>query len=445
MHYSLRACRDCSSVLLRVILAVIAATSLLFALQGCTSSLTTADNEPEPVTSTPIKHVVVVMQENRTFDNFFHGFPNADSADSGLNGTTVVPLTPIDLGSSAGTNNSHLAFWKEWDNGKMDGFAKTGTAPPTLPYSYVPQDQIQAYWTLASQYTLADRMFQSSTGPSFPAHQYMIAAQSGTAAEDPTGTVWGCDAPAGATVYLVGPNGTDLPGPYPCFDYQTAGDLLDQAGISWRYYTSDNKTKGGGFTAYEAIKHIFFGSDWNTDVISPQTQFLKDVPNGHLAAVTWVIPDWTHSDHPGSGNEGPEWVASVVNTVGKSKFWNTTAIFITWDDWGGWYDHVAPTKIDSMGLGFRVPLIVVSPYAKRGYVSHVNYETASLITYVEKDFNLPNLGQRDATANDLSDCFDYTQKPAPYKAVATNISIEHLLAEPYSGPPDDDELPGKPQ
>ena len=411
-------------------------------LQGCSASTSTSAPFVDPyanvATTTPIKHVVIIMQENRTFDNFFYGFPNADSASSGLNGTTAVPLTPIDLSAGSSLSNSHSSFWRQWDNGKMDGFAQTNTTPATLPYSYVPQDQIQPYWTLASEYTLGDRMFQSSTGSSYPAHQYMVAAQSGLADENPNGNRWGCDDSPGSTVAQVGPNGTDLPGVFPCFDYQTVADLLDTAGISWRYYTPPDTAQAGVASAFESIRHIFYGSDWTNYVISPQTQILTDIPAGKLASVTWVIPDLDHSDHPGTTGEGPSWVAQVVNTIGKSPYWNTTAIFINWDDWGGWYDHVPPKVIDSMGLGFRTPLIVVSPYARRGYVSHTDYETASLVTYIETNFGLPNLGQRDATANDMSDCFDYTQQPAAFQSISAAVSIEQLLREPSSGPPDSD-------
>jgi phospholipase C len=158
-----------------------------------------------------------------------------------------------------------------------------------------------------------------------------------------------------------------------------------------------------------------------------------------MAQVTWIVPDWLHSDHPGNNSdEGPDWVASIVNAIGASPFWNSTAIFIMWDDWGGWYDHVVPQSIDNMGPGFRVPLIVVSPYAKHGYVSHQVYETASLLTFMEKNFRLSNLGARDATANDLSDCFDYTQGPTPYVAIQTKVTVDTLLHEKPSGLPDDD-------
>ena len=407
-------------------------------LAGCSTS-----KAPPAKSNSPITHVVVIMQENRTFDNLFHDFPGADSAQSGSNLGTMVQLSPVPLATPYDLDHTHIAWWKAWHNGQMDGFgaAQAAPNPPLYAYSYVPKSEIQPYWTLATQYTLGDRMFQSNTGPSFVAHQYMIAGQSGESDENPNEGIWGCDAPPGSTVALLGPGGTDLPGVYPCFDYQTVADLLDTAGITWRYYApADNVNPGPAWSAYEAIHHIFFGSDWPKNVISPQTQVLTDVANGELATVTWVVPDYAHSDHAGiyGSNQGPDWVGSVVNAIGSSPFWDSTAIFISWDDWGGWYDHVPPQTIDKMGPGFRVPLIVVSPYAKHGYVSHQVYETASLLTYIETNWGLPNLGTRDATANGLSDCFDYSQKPKPYVPVHTNVTPEKLMQEKPTGPPDDD-------
>ena len=306
-------------------------------------------------------------------------------------------------------------------------------------YSYIDPSETVPYWTLAKEYTLGDRMFQSNTGPSFVSHQYMIAGQSGGASENPSGGVWGCDAAPGALVPLVGPNGTDQPGVYPCFDYQTMADLLDAKGISWRYYAPGPTTdQFFVLSAYQAIRHIRFGADWPSDVISPETQVLTDIANGKLAQVTWIVPAYNNSDHPGAPAQGPDWVASIVNAIGASPFWNSTTIFIAWDDWGGFYDHVPPPQTDDMGLGFRVPVIVVGPYAKRGYVSHVTHESSGFLRYMEEVFNLPTLGTRDATADDFRDCFDYTQRPAAYTPLHTSHSVDFFLKQKGSGLPDDD-------
>jgi phospholipase C len=333
----------------------------------------------------------------------------------------------------------------------MDGFAHTPdpildlTFPyPTFPYGYVPQSETAPLWTLASQYTLADRMFQSNTGPSFVAHQYIIAGQSAEYDENPLSStggqlaVWGCDSPEGSAATLLGPNGTDLPGAFPCFNYQTVADLLDAQGISWRYYAP---TVTNSWSAFDAIRHIRYGPEWATNVISPPPQFITDVQNGTLAQVTWIAPDFAYSDHagPGATAGGPDWVADVVNAVGASPFWNSTAVLITWDDWGGWYDHVPPVAVDSMGLGFRVPLIVVSPYARPGYISHTQHEFGSFLRFTEEAFNLPSLGTRDAISDDLSDCFDFTQSPQPFVPVAVQKPPSFFInSAPSDKPPDDD-------
>jgi phospholipase C len=418
--------------LIRSITASAIASSLLGCSSGCHS--TPAASNP----ALPIQHVVVIMQENRSFDNLFNGFPGADSAQSGMNLGVSAPLAVTPLGNGPDLDHTHTGWWREWDGGKMDNFA-SNPATASVAYSYIDPKETVPYWTLARNYTLGDRMFQSNTGPSFVAHQYMIAGQSGGASENPSGGVWGCDALPGATVPTIGPNGTDGPGIYPCFDYQTMADLLDAKGITWRYYAPGPTTDSFFIiSAYQAIRHIRFGSDWAQDVISPETQVLTDIAAGKLAQVTWIVPSFNNSDHPGAPPQGPDWVASIVNAIGKSQFWNSTTIFIAWDDWGGFYDHVPPPQTDDMGLGFRVPVIVVGPYARRGYVSHVTHESSGFLRYIEEVFNLPSLGTRDTNADDFRDCFDYTQQPAPFTPLQTKHSADFFLKQKNSGPPDTD-------
>ncbi len=432
------------SVSCRSSLLVISGVCILAGLAGCGASFLLSPSPPVPVSTvspvagSPIQHIVVIMQENRSFDNLFNGYPGADTVQSGMLNGVSIPLTPLSLGDSRDLDHSHKRWWQDWDQGSLDNFAQDTVSPATLPYSYVPEKDVEPYWTMARAYTLGDRMFQSNTGPSFVAHQYMIAGQSGNVAENPTGTVWGCDADPTTTAALIGPNGTELPGVYPCFDYQTIADLLDQKGVTWRYYAPGSGDSFFILSAYQAIRHIRFGKDWKDNVISPSARVLTDIQNGELAQITWIVPDWTHSDHPGSGSEGPDWVASIVNAIGNSQFWNSTAIFISWDDWGGWYDHVDPPKVDEMGPGFRVPLLVVSPYAKHGYVSHHFHEASGFIAFIEYNYALGSLGTRDAGTDAFADCFDYKQTPAPYSAIKTTVTPDQLIREKPSGPPDDD-------
>jgi phospholipase C len=334
---------------------------------------------------------------------------------------------------------------QDWDQGAMDGFNHKMPMqhPPNYAYSYAQRSDTVPYWNLASTYTFGDRMFESNSGPSFVAHQYMIAGQSGEADENPlTGTlaarIWGCDSPPDTTVQLIGPNGSDLPGPPPCFDYKTMADLLDQKGISWHYYAP---AVTNIWSPFDAINHIRYGADWERNIITPEKQMFEDIQDGNLAQMNWIVPDFQYSDHasPELTAMGPSWVASIVNAIGQSPYWDSTLILISWDDWGGWYDHVAPPQIDNMGLGFRVPLIVVSPWAKHGYISHDQHEFGSFLKLTEETFDLPSLRTRDLISDDLSDCLDFNQTPAQFVPVSSAVGKDYFLkAKPSGKPPDDD-------
>jgi phospholipase C len=212
-------------------------------------------------------------------------------------------------------------------------------------------------------------------------------------------------------------------------NFQTLADIALPAGVTWRYYAPGLDDLGNIWSAFDAIRHIRYSPLWG-NVISPETRVLRDARRGDLPNITWVAPNAQNSDHPFpkentgrdiavEGAYGPEWVASIVNAIGRGPLWNSTAIFVVWDDWGGWYDHVAPPQLDRMGLGPRVPFIVISPWAKRHYVSHVQHEFGSLIKFSELTFDLPSLHTTDDRADALRDCFDFTQKPEPFKEIPT--------------------------
>jgi phospholipase C len=450
---------------------ILGAAGLLTSLNSCGAKT------PRSIQSQKIKHVVVIFQENRSTDNLFGGDQKlanagADLATSGLNSLgQTIPLTPVALANDYNTNHSHVAFEQMYDGGKMDGAdlisvecakGATDCPAPNLQFKYVNSSDVAPYYSLAEQYTFADRMFQTNQGPSFPAHQFIISGTSAPtansdlfAAENPQTPTEagigvtddsGCLAPSSQFVLLIDPSGKESQTQYPCFDHPTLTDLLDKAQLSWRYYTP---LAGSIWTGPNAIQHICVptssntactGSEWTNHVVLHQTQVLTDIANGQLPAVSWVIPSGQASDHPQiNDGSGPAWVASIVNALGTSSYWSDTAIFISWDDWGGWYDHAAPTIYNSYEYGFRVPLIVVSPYAKPGYISHVKHDFGSILKFIETNFNLPSLEYADARADDLSDCFDFTQIPSSFKLIPAQYDAKHFLddkAPPLD--PDDD-------
>jgi phospholipase C len=401
-----------------------------------------------------IKHVVVIFQENRSTDNLFHGLPNADTANTGVNSKgDIITLEPLALASEYDLGHKHNAFVAMYHNGKMDGankvdvlcdFGAKHCPPPNPQFKYVRLHDVAPYFSMAESYAFGDRMFQTNQGPSFPAHQFIIAGTSAPsessktfAAENPAGAIkhpgyrTGCTAPKHEYVLLIDPAGREGKQLYPCYEHATLSDLLDNAGLSWRYYTPSLKFL---WTGPNAIRHIRFGPDWN-NVISGQANVLQDIKDGKLPAVSWVIPGGLQSDHAGGNNgTGPSWVASVVNAIGNSQYWSSTAIFITWDDWGGWYDHVPPKVIHdghSWGsgyvYGFRVPLVVVSPYANPGYVSHVTHDFSSILRFTEEVFGLPSLGFGDARADDLFDCFNFKRQPRVFHEIAAPYDADYFL------------------
>src|SRR5581483_10005008 len=260
--------------------------------------------------------------------------------------------------------------------------------------------------------------------------------------DNPSLQPWGCDSPKGTVTSLITTAGDYLPnaGPFPCFTYKTLRDLLDAKAVSWKYYAPViGNDFGDLWSAFDAIKPVRYGPEWQNNVSSVQN-LLGDVSGGKLASVVWVAPDFVNSDHPGSKpDSGPSWIAQVVNAIGQSQYWNTSAIFVVWDDWGGLYDHVPPPQLDYQGLGMRVPMLVVSPYAKKGVVSHTQYEFGSLVKFVESTWSLGSLGTTDVRANPVTDAFNFQQSPRPFSAIPSKVSRSYFLHQrPSLRAPDND-------
>jgi phospholipase C len=379
-------------------------------------------------------HVIIIVQENRTVDNLFQQLPGIDTQNYGLNSHgQQVPLTETGLGVAYDPSHRHQAFVKEYYNGKFNGFDKEicgKGCPADFAYSYVDPADVTQYYQMAEQYAFAEHNLQPNEGPSWPGHMYLIAAQSGqpgstwyvsenasdTSAHKPTN----CEAPAGTTINQIN-MATAYPGTegnpiFPCLTgTPTIIDEIASAGLTWRYYTPNT---GDLWTAPCDIAS--FNCPNNPNVVTPQTQILTDIANNALANVSWVIPGKNETDHAGSvkNTGGPAWVSTVVDAVGESPYWADTAIFVVWDDWGGWYDHYAApnqhpsgNSTDPYEYGFRVPLIAIGAYVKPGYVSATPRDSTSILHFIEDDFGVPSLGKLDQQTDDLSELFDFSQTP----------------------------------
>ena len=466
--------------------AVICVASALISLNACggSSSSSQPPPPPPPPPQGKIKHVVIIFQENRTPDNLFQDpvliSRGADIATQGqISSGQMVTLAPTSLITDYDMPHEHGAFLVAWNNGSMNGADRLGAlCPPGNPncapqypaYQYVQATDIQPYLALAETYTFGDRMFQTNQGPSFPAHQYIISGTAAIsekspifAAENPNGNGQGtgCLAKTGASLETIDtsqpdPHTKEVPTDQMCFEHPTLTDLLDASQLSWKYYSPANSS---WWTGPNAINHMCgpnvpppnatacVGAEWTNHVVieGQQNQILNDISAGQLATVSWVIPNGGASDHAGSNKgTGPSWVASIVNAIGTSQYWSDTAILITWDDWGGWFDHVAPPSIrNSYEYGFRVPLIVVSPYAKPANISHVVHDFGSILKFIETMFGLstvgPGDGYADSRADDLSDCFDFNQTPLTFTPVPAKFDANYFQNDHSPVlPPDND-------
>jgi len=371
--------------------------------------------------TSPIQHIVFIIKENRSFDNYFGQFPGANGATTGvLSSGQPIPLTHAPDYTWHDVGHDWYSGVEVIDGGKMDLFDVNYGANihgDYLAFTQMGQSDIPNYWQYATTFELADNMFSSQHGDSLPNHLYTIAATADGVISIPTavGTSqsWGCDNNAGGTVEVMDSSGniTNVP---PCFDFTTMADILDGAGISWKSYASPYGEVGYQGNTYSAIRQIRYGPDWTNNVVT-QPQFVSDALAGSLPAVSWLTPTGTTSEHPYAGSVcyGENWTVSMINAVMQGPDWNTTAILLAWDDFGGMYDHVPPPVVDMYGLGPRVPLLVISPYAMAGTVTHTEYELSSVLRFMEDVFGLPSLDNRDATANSLTSAFNYSQNPLP--------------------------------
>jgi phospholipase C len=385
-----------------------------------------------------IRHVVFIVKENRTFDTFFGTFPGADGATEGTTcDGSVVPLTRAS-DDSPGAAHSFLSGIVAIGGGAMNCFDRLDGGAELQGYVQYHRRQIPNYWAYARHFVLADRFFSSAYGPTSVEHYWLVASQSdrfvdnerpsegqggagriGGYCDDPLERAWSfrrlSDGEQQRVIRLEDRSQVKrLQQDYwiqrwPCHDIQTLPDLLQRNGIPWKYYLS----AAPYFDILRAIPHIRFGPMWSD--VATEEEFVPDVHAGHLPAVSWVLPPVVLSDHPGYGDlcDGENWTVETIDAIMRSPAWRRTAIVLTWDDFGGFYDHVPPPHVDAYGLGPRVPAIVISPWAQPGTIFHQTTDFTSVLRMIETIFGLHPLTERDRQANDLLDAFDFHQDPNP--------------------------------
>jgi phospholipase C len=367
-----------------------------------------------------IQHIVFIIKENRSFDNYFGTFPGANGATKGkLSTGEVITLGHTPDQARDVQHNWDGAHWA-LDSEHMDRFDQIGLANVNgdyLTYTQLQESDIPNYFNYASSFTLADDMFSSIRSDSFPSHIYAVAASSGGVIDVPysqnnRNPPWGCDADPTTMVRFMDPTGS-ISKVFPCFNFSTLADSLQNQNLLWKYYAPSQGEPGYNFSVLDAFSQIRNTGLWQSNVV-PVGSFINDARSGNLPAVSWLVNGTPVDEHPpNSSCAGENWTVEQINAIMQGSDWSSTAIFLMWDDFGGFYDHVPPPGLDRFGLGPRVPLIIISPFAKPNNISHTRYEAASVLKFIEEVFDLPSLGERDVNANDTVDSFNFSQTPNP--------------------------------
>ena len=450
---------------------------LLFA-GACSSSSVNSTFHQEPGIS-KIKHIIVIMQENRSFDSYFGTYPGADGIPM-QNGVPAVcvsdPKTgqcvkpfhdPNDLNGGGPHNVSNATA--DINGGKMNGFigqAEKGrrgcgnTTDPICTNSTSPDvmgyhngSDIPNYWSYAQDYVLQDHMFEPNASWSLPAHLFLVSAWSAKCSQ--------ANVPSSCINSLKGASGTNTTkNDYAWTDLTY---LLYKNNISWGYYLSagnepdceddqmlcqpgkQKSTVPGIWNPlpnFDTVKQ-----DGQLDNIQDVSHFFTAAKNGTLPAVSWVVPNGKVSEHPPAlVSVGQSYVTSLINAVMQGPDWNSTAIFLSWDDWGGFYDHVTPPSVDENGYGLRVPGLVISPYARQGYIDHQTLSFDAYLKFIEDDFlngsrldpktdgrpdPRPTVREDVAILGNLVNDFDFNQVPRPPKLLPVNPQTD--LVPPSNG------------
>lgn len=369
-----------------------------------------------PRPRTPIEHFIVLMQENHSFDNYFGTYPGADGFPAG----TCLPITvddpqsdcvrPFHMGQLPALDlpHSNPTFQAQYRDGRMDGFVHATKVPGRDYYpamGYYDDRDLPYYWNIADNYVLFDRMFQSAIGGSVINHLYWVAG-------------------APAAVEDAGGEDSIPRGGFPA-NFPTIFDRLSEAGVSWKFYIQNydrainyrtmkdappNRRAQVVWAPLLAFDRFLDDPALNSRIVD-MTEYFSDLENGTLPSVAFMVPSGASEHPPGSIAAGEAMVRNLINNLQRSSYWKSSAFMWTYDDWGGWFDHVPPPRVDEYGYGFRVPALLVSPYAKKGFIDSTQLDFTSMLKFIEVNWNVPPLSTRDAAANNLTQAFDFTAPP----------------------------------
>jgi phospholipase C len=401
--------------------AMAVAGGVLFSCTGGRTVVKVDDPTPTIDTNTPIKRVIYVMLENRSFNNVFGKFPGVERTEVGVEHGKEKPLVRCPEWLPSDIPHDRSAHLSCYNNGAMDGFGNEA-AGFNYAYSVFDEYQIPNYYLWAREYGLSDHFFSSAGGPSYPNHFYFIAGQSGGVIDNPENIgvrmqdgkpfkSWGCDA-FGDDVFVFTKDAKgNLTKHNTCFTFKTVGQQLDEIGVDWTYYSAMPGQVGYFWNAYNGIGEVFHSPSWHQRM-RPVDQLVKDIEANDLPAVTWVTPRFELSDHPPeSTGQAHNWTTDIVNAVMRSDMWEHTAIFITWDEWGGFYDPVVPPQVDDIGLGIRVPLLTISPYTRRGIIDTEVGEFSTPLRFISDNWGLPYLTPRIENTHSFEHVFNFKKPP----------------------------------
>jgi phospholipase C len=387
-----------------------------------------------PPARTPIQHFVTILQENHTYDNYFGTYPRGDGLPAGV----CVPfdpkkpakgcVKPFHIGDNdvlpRDLDHSAATFRLQWDHGRDDGFVRaldTRNQDGRLALGYRDGRDLPYYWNLADQYTLYDRFFSSAGAGSFLNHVFWV-----------TGTAGG---------------GHDGIPPHGYRNLTTIFDRLEAKGISWKFYVQNYEPRLtfrtlSQFPGNRASQVIwvpllnvprYVDNPRLASHIVDLDQYYTDLQRGTLPAVSYIAPSGPSEHPPSNLGSGQAFVRTLINALIESSAWKHSAFLLAYDDWGGWYDHVRPPRVDKYGYGFRVPAILVSPYARRGYIDHTRLDFTSILAFIEDNWGLRPLGARDSHANSIARSLDFKRPPrrafftSPRRGPVQSASVHRWL------------------